>query len=74
MTLDEIQTQKDELFKLVLPFFKYDKEKTLLWFTTDNLNFGGTSPNVLICLGRGKRVKEFITQALASNAPTQCEK
>lgn len=73
MTLDEIKSQKDELYKLVFSFFK-DEEKTHFWFNTDNLNFGGVSPNELICCGRGHRVKQFILNALKENQPTDCEK
>lgn len=68
MNLDEVKLQKEELYKLVKGFFK-DDEKTAFWFSTPNPNFGGTTPDMLIFMGRAQRVKEFIVNALDENQP-----
>jgi hypothetical protein len=68
MNLDEVKLQKEELYKLVKGFFK-DDEKTTLWFSTPNLNFGDTTPDMLIFMGRAHKVKEFVVTSLSENQP-----
>lgn len=50
-----------------LHVFFSDYEKMMAWLTVDNLNLGGCSAIDLINRGRGKRVQEFINNALESN-------
>lgn len=58
-----------ESIALVYRFFNSDPRKTSDWFTTKNLNFGGSSPLSMILMGRTKRLREFIENALNQNAP-----
>jgi hypothetical protein len=53
----------------VLKFFDGDKIKVILWFGTENLNFGGASPGELINKGRIKRVYNFVKNAEEGNWP-----
>ncbi len=53
-----------EIITLVAKFFNNDYEKVSLWMRLDNLNFGGTSPNRLIAMGRGHKVLQFVHDAL----------
>lgn len=59
-----------EIITLVDKFFKGDHGKTALWMSTDNLNFGGTSPNKLIKMNRGHKVLQFIKTALDEDYAT----
>lgn len=53
----------------VLGFFQGDANKTLKWFATANPMLGGMQPNMLIRVGCVKKLYDFITTALAENAP-----
>lgn len=66
INLEQIKLEKEELFTLVKDFFK-DEKKAEDWFQTENLNFGGTTPNNLIFMGRADRLKQFIVNALYEN-------
>ena len=63
---------KERLFEwgvainLVAGFFQ-DRDKTLLWFRTENPMLGGLSPRDMIRVGRFKKLLRFIQTALAEN-------
>ena len=56
-------------YDIVLDFFKGDEDKTNLWFTSDNLNFGGSSPQTLVEAGRVSKVLLFVENAAKENRP-----
>ena len=49
--------------------FNGDVEKVALWFRTDNLNFGGVSPDFLIQCGRAKKVWQMVDAAVSESKP-----
>lgn len=51
---------------LVAQFFK-DEQKTVLWFKTPNPLLGDIAPRDMIKIGRFKKLRQFILQALADN-------
>ena len=56
-----------EAWARVQDFFDGDVEKTTLWFSTGNPMLGGISPDLMMELGRSKRLLEWIKQQLAEN-------
>ncbi|MGH9516317.1 MAG: hypothetical protein ACRD3P_11645 [Terriglobales bacterium] len=51
---------------LVAQFFK-DEQKTVLWFKTPNPLLGNIAPRDMIKIGRFKKLRQFILQALSEN-------
>jgi len=51
---------------LVAQFFK-DERKTVLWFRTPNPLLGDVSPRDMIKIGRFRKLRRFIQNALAEN-------
>jgi uncharacterized protein (DUF2384 family) len=51
---------------LVAQFFK-DQQKTILWFKTPNPLLGDVTPRDMIRLGRFKKLRQFILDALSEN-------
>ena len=51
---------------LVAQFFR-DEQKTVLWFKTPNPLLGDISPRDMIRIGRFKKLRQFILQALSEN-------
>ena len=51
---------------LVAQFFK-DEQKTVLWFKTPNPLLGDIAPRDMIRIGRFKKLRLFILQALSEN-------
>ena len=51
---------------LVAQFFK-DEQKTVLWFKTPNPLLGDVAPRDMIKIGRFKKLRHFILQALSEN-------
>lgn len=51
---------------LVAQFFK-DEQKTVLWFKTPNPLLGDIAPRDMIRIGRFKKLRQFILQALSEN-------
>jgi len=51
---------------LVAQFFK-DEQKTVLWFKTPNPLLGDIAPRDMIKIGRFKKLRQFILQALSEN-------
>lgn len=51
---------------LVAQFFK-DEQKTVLWFKTPNPMLGDVPPRDMIKIGRFKKLRQFILQALSEN-------
>jgi hypothetical protein len=51
---------------LVAQFFK-DEQKTVLWFKTPNPLLGDIPPRDMIRIGRFKKLRQFILQALSEN-------
>jgi len=51
---------------LVAQFFK-DEQKTVLWFKTPNPLLGDIAPRDMIKIGRFKKLRHFILQALSEN-------
>ena len=51
---------------LVAQFFR-DEQKTVLWFKTPNPLLGDIAPRDMIKIGRFKKLRQFILQALAEN-------
>lgn len=56
----------ENIFNKVNSFFN-DESKTFLWLEANNFNFGGTSPILLIAMGRGDKVDMWIDNALWEN-------
>lgn len=54
-----------EVKSMVLKYFNGDQTKTEQWFSLDNLNFGGVSPNRLLQLERHDKLKAFVKQAMS---------
>jgi len=71
MTKEELKITHE--YELVLAFFKGDKEKTFLWFSTPNPNFGDSSPIFLMSIDNHRRNKvyNFIKSSLEENKETQ---
>lgn len=55
--------------KLVLEFFKNDREKADLWFNLCNPLLGDLKPIDMINVGRGKKLLQFIEGQLSQNPP-----
>jgi uncharacterized protein (DUF2384 family) len=51
---------------LVAQFFR-DEQKTVLWFKTPNPLLGDITPRDMIKVGRFKKLRQFILQALSEN-------
>jgi uncharacterized protein (DUF2384 family) len=51
---------------LVAQFFR-DEQKTVLWFKTPNPLLGDIAPRDMIIIGRFKKLRQFILQALSEN-------
>ena len=51
---------------LVAQFFR-DEQKTVLWFKTPNPLLGDIAPRDMIKIGRLKKLRQFILQALSEN-------
>lgn len=51
---------------LVAQFFR-DEQKTVLWFKTPNPLLGDIAPRDMIKIGRFKKLRHFILQALSEN-------
>jgi hypothetical protein len=51
---------------LVAQFFR-DEQKTVLWFKTPNPLLGDIAPRDMIKIGRFKKLRHFIVQALSEN-------
>jgi hypothetical protein len=51
---------------LVAQFFR-DEQKTVLWFKTPNPLLGDIAPRDMIKIGRFKKLRRFILQALSEN-------
>jgi uncharacterized protein (DUF2384 family) len=51
---------------LVAQFFG-DEQKTILWFKTPNPLLGDIAPRDMIKIGRFKKLRQFILQALSDN-------
>jgi len=51
---------------LVAQFFR-DEHKTVLWFKTPNPLLGDIAPRDMIKIGRFKKLRQFIFQALSEN-------
>jgi uncharacterized protein (DUF2384 family) len=51
---------------LVAQFFR-DEQKTVLWFKTPNPLLGDITPRDMIKIGRFKKLRRFILQALSEN-------
>ena len=54
------------VLSLVAQFFK-DEQKTVLWFKTPNPLLGDIAPRDMIKIGRFKKLRHFILQALSEN-------
>jgi hypothetical protein len=55
---------------LVAGIFNGDAIKTALWFKTKNPLLGDISPRDMVRLGRYDRLRKFIINAIAENAPS----
>ena len=55
------------LFNLVAQHFQGNKNKTILWFTTQNPLLGNVSPRDMIRFGNYKKLFKFVVNALAEN-------
>lgn len=64
---DEYDIICDDITDLLIEFFKGDQEKIKLWLDSDNLNFGGSSPGLLMNNGRAHKVLAFIKAAIDEN-------
>ena len=53
---------------LVAQFFK-DEQKTVLWFKTPNPLLGDMTPRDMIRVGRFRKLRRFIQNALSENEP-----
>ncbi len=54
------------ILNLVAQFFR-DEQKTVLWFKTPNPLLGDIAPRDMIRIGRFKKLRQFILQALSEN-------
>ena len=65
---DSIMFKNDkELYDAIDYFFGNDHAKTKLWFGTSNPLLGHISPNDMISLGRGDKLKKFVYTCLEDN-------
>jgi hypothetical protein len=72
MKNDESYGNSDELsfhdiFETVLPFFDGNREKTIRWFTTENIQLGNQIPVEMHMEGRGDKLMKFIENMLSEN-------
>jgi len=56
-----------EAYVLVWDFFNRDFGKTRLWFQMGNPLLGGLSPRLMVDLGRGARLLEFVKAQILDN-------
>ena len=66
-TAVQVDVRLIEAIVLVNEFFKHDYRKTLIWFHTENLNFGNTKPIMLFRIGRGHKALQTIKDMLGGN-------
>ena len=57
------ETEKLQIIHEVMNHMDWPKEKAELWYKTDNGNFGGVSPELLVNRGRAHKVLKFIEAA-----------
>jgi hypothetical protein len=57
------------LYRKVQEHMKWDEGKTVLWFTTENPNFGGIAPLEMIYKGRAEKLERFINNGIDENFP-----
>ena len=57
----------DEIFNLLMIFFKNDAVKASLWLKTPNPLLGGVTPGSLIVNSKSKRLLKFIKNQLSEN-------
>ena len=62
--MNEYQQKVLDCYEMVLEFFEGDREKAELWFETPNPSFGGTTPDILIYMGRVDVLKKWIEAAI----------
>lgn len=60
-------TEEEIIHSKVLKYFKGDKHKTNLWFSTPNLLLGFVTPNHMIKRGLVGKLKKFIGEAKEYN-------
>jgi len=62
---------KEKILALVTDFFKGDLKKLNLWLSTPNYGLGGISPNVMMAVGRSKKLLKWVEQSLEENGPPE---
>jgi hypothetical protein len=58
-----------DLFEAVKKHMGWDETQTAKWFSTENPHFGGATPDRLMDMGRGHKVKQFIESAIEESTP-----
>ena len=53
-----------KLMKRVRKYMGWDAEKTKLWFSMENPNLGSVAPDVMIKMGSGHKLEDFIVGAI----------
>lgn len=59
---------KMELFPIIREFFN-SSEKANDWFDAKNPLLGNLTPNEMLLIGRHKKLRKFIENAIAENSP-----
>ncbi len=68
--LEDRLTEWAVALNLVAQFFG-DEQKTVLWFKTPNPLLGDITPRDMIRIGRFKKLRRFILNALSENEPAK---
>lgn len=68
--LQERVTEWAVALNLVAQFFR-DEQKTVLWFKTPNPLLGDMTPRDMIRIGRFRKLRRFIQNALSENQPSR---
>lgn len=58
---------KQALVERVMDIMSWDREKTLMWFRSENPHLGGVSPDFMLVTGREEKLKNFIETAALEN-------
>jgi hypothetical protein len=58
-----MEDEKKEIIRSVMALMTWSKEKAMTWYRTPNPFFGGVSPERMVQLDRGHKVRKFIEAA-----------
>jgi hypothetical protein len=64
---DDTRDEREAVVSKVCSMMGWDKEKGLLWYTTDNPMLGGVSPEYMVIFGRCDKLLNFIRNVEEEN-------